>query len=223
MPTKEDLIHNPKKREELASKDLSMKAEAKDSVPYWFRERQNVIGAFRYLADPPSYRDQIPMELSLFTTRAVSYNHHPAIHSLYPDAEEMKAKSPNHYSKFSLANVLKIPLYVQWVGSFMAELDATIAAPIIQGSSIHWYRHEWGPNANPHTHNLHVIKSLNTQQHQWKHNILELANKDFTELSDNDIDCTKTNHTQDIRKEWDKYVAKYIKIMEQCIQIGIQV
>ena len=141
LPTKEDLIHNPNKRQELASKALSMKAVAKDTPPYWFSERQNVIGAFRYLADPPSYRDQIPMELSLFTTRAVSYNHHLAIHSLYPDAEEMKAKSTDHYSKSRLANVLKIPLYVQWVGSFIAELAATIAAPILQGTSIQWYRH----------------------------------------------------------------------------------
>ena len=52
LPTKEDLIRDPEKRNEFASKALSMKPQIKDSDSYWIKERHEVFGCCRYLIDP---------------------------------------------------------------------------------------------------------------------------------------------------------------------------
>ena len=151
LPTKEDLISNPERRQDLASKVLSFTSQVKDTDSFWFDQRNDMLGALRYFADPPAHREITPMESTLFKTRALSYNHLHAIHSLFPNASEIK-KDPEKYFKFRLANVLSNPLVVQFVGSLIMELDSTIAANILHDTTIYWLRHEWGPNANPHTH-----------------------------------------------------------------------
>ena len=161
LPTKEDLLHDREKGDELASKALSLKGEIKDSDAYWLKNKKMAIGSFRYIADIPHYQNHVSMDLSLFQTRACCYNHHPAIHSLLPDPQNIKLKSEDQYLKLRLSNVLNNPSVIQIVHSLMAEMDATILAPIIHESTIYYLRHEWGPNANPHSHKLLVCKSLN--------------------------------------------------------------
>ena len=226
LPTKEDLIQNPNKRQELAGKVFSMTSEIKDSDAFWYKQKHNLIGAFRYFSDPPVYREATPMQLSLFTTRAFPYNHHPALHSLCDNAEEMKAKSTEHYKTFRFANVLKHPLFVQFVASIIAEIDVTIAAPVIQGQSIYWYRHEWGPNANPHVHKLQAIQELNVKQHEWKKEIMKefqcrlqkSAEHDVTALSPSEIDDIKKQDIASIedkiKEMWNHAKAEYIQFME---------
>ena len=104
----------------------------KDSDEMWLKQRNEVFGACRYLEDPPSYRKEMtPMELSLFQTRACGYNHHPAIHSLYNASAISKAQGPDQYMACRLVNVLDNSSIVQFVHSFMSEIDTTIACLVL--------------------------------------------------------------------------------------------
>ena len=98
LPTKEDLLQNPEERQVLASKSMSMKSAMKDSDNFWRKERNVLLNCFRYFTDDRrSYRDDLtPMELSLFQTRALAYNHLPAIHSLFPKSEDFDSKCTIH-------------------------------------------------------------------------------------------------------------------------------
>ena len=131
-----------------------MSSGMKDSDAMWHDECSDLIGSMRYFEHPPSYRCATPKSACLFCTRACAYNHHPAIHSLFPNAQLMKQRSVEDYWKFRLTNTLSRPGIIQWVAHFMAELDVTIAAPKLYRSIIHWMRSEWGPNCNPHWHTI---------------------------------------------------------------------
>ena len=220
LPTKEDLLLHPEKRQELASKVLSMTSEIKDTDSYWINQQHDFIGSLRYFADPPSHRNDNPMEVSTFSTRSTPYNHHRAIHSLFPDAEEMMLNK-DRYLKFRFANVLKHPMTVQWVHAFMAEIDTTIGGPVIQGTTIYWMRHEWGPNGNSHTHKLQISEPLNALFEKWKldcTNALDQVNEDcaeinVSELSSNAIEELKATHLENIVAMWTECVNKYVTIM----------
>lgn len=113
LPTKEQLLNDPEKRQDLASNILSMSSEIKDSNAFWRRESQRWIGGLRYLADPPEYRERIPIMSTLFQTRAMPYNQCPAAHVLYRNAEEIKNnKSSEDYFKLRLQNVLQNPIII---------------------------------------------------------------------------------------------------------------
>ena len=167
LPTKEELLNDPEKRQNLASKILSMSSEMTDSDAFWRRECQNWIGSLRYFADPPKHRCRLPKEPTKFQTRAMGCNHHPGVHALFPKAEAAKRSSVDNYFKFRLANVLENPTIVQFVGTFMAELDITVINPVIHDSTIHVMRSEWGPNANPHWHSLLWSESLSKSFGDW--------------------------------------------------------
>ena len=162
LPRKQDLLNNAEMRQDFASSVLSMSSEMKDSDAFWRRECQEWIGSLRYLGDPPVYRERIPMEPTMFRTRAMCYNHHPAVHSLFPGAEEIKQRSSVDYCKYRFQNVLQNATIIQFVGAFMAELDITVVAPVVQGATGHAMRNEWGPNANPHWHSMLMSETLST-------------------------------------------------------------
>ena len=89
LPTKDQLLKDKTKRDELGSNILCFAAQVKDSDAYWREECQNLIGSKRYFQDPPENTDRparTPTGISLFQTRALAYNHHPAIHDLMPGA-----------------------------------------------------------------------------------------------------------------------------------------
>jgi len=159
LPTKEDFLKNPEKREEFASKALSFKSEIKDSDAFWTKKNE-ILSAFRYLDAPLLYRDMIPMKLSMFQTRATTYNHDPWIHRLYENYELMKERPAQDFLTWRLSKVLENSATVQWAHSLKAELHSTVLAPVVQGTTIYWQRHEWGANANPHTYSLSVIGKL---------------------------------------------------------------
>ena len=167
LPTREEIIQCPEKLKDIASKALSYKPLIEDSDSFWLEERHNLKSCCRYMEDPPKERGMIPMNLSLFQTRATSYNHHPAIHSLFPKCIEYKEKGSESYFKYRLASVHENPIIIQWMHAFMAELDTKIASPNIHGSTVTWYRHEWGANANPHFHRLIMIGDLNEKLNEW--------------------------------------------------------
>ena len=54
------------KRQELASKVLSMSSGMKDSDEMWRDECHTLIGSMRYFEDPPSYRCATPQSDCLF-------------------------------------------------------------------------------------------------------------------------------------------------------------
>ena len=70
-----------------------MSPEMKDSDAFWCKEGREWIGGLRYLAEPPVYRNRISKSPVLFRTRAMVYNHHPAVHSLFKNAEEVNKRS----------------------------------------------------------------------------------------------------------------------------------
>ena len=71
-----------------------------------------------------------------------------------PDADYFKAR---------LVNTLEYPHIAQWVGSFMAEINASIAAPILYDASKYFVRFEWGPNGNIHSHSLLMSDKLSKE------------------------------------------------------------
>ena len=156
------------KRDELDSKVLSMSSGMKDSDEMWREQSHTLIGSMRYFEDPPYYRCATPKSACLFCTRACAYNHHPAIHSLFPNAQLMKQRSVEDNWKFRLTNTLSRPGIIQWVAHFMAELDVTVAAPKLYRSTIHWMQSEWGPNSNPHWHRILWSEHFSALFNDWK-------------------------------------------------------
>ena len=61
-----------------------------------------------------------------------------------------------------------MPAIVQWARRFLAEMDVTIAAPILYNSNIHFVRSEWGLNANSHWHRLLYSEKLGRLYNQFK-------------------------------------------------------
>ena len=53
-PTVDELLHNHEKRDEYASKAMSLKSNIKDSDAYWYKNRSLAMSSFRYLEDIPS-------------------------------------------------------------------------------------------------------------------------------------------------------------------------
>ena len=156
LPTKDQLMNDPALCRRVAQSLLFLQSKLEDSDAFWRMVKQEMIGVIRYLEDPPPWRDDIPMEVFLWQTRAVPYNHHPAIHRLCDNAAVSEALSDERYLNNRLANTLKHPGIVSWVAAFMGELDTLAMARARYGASHYMVRSEWGANANPHIHR-HII------------------------------------------------------------------
>ena len=197
-----------------------MSSGMKDSDEMWREECHTLIGSMRYFEDPPSYRCATPKSACLFCTRACAYNHHPAIHSLFPNAELMKQRSVEDNWKFRLTNTLSRPGIIQWVAHFMAELDVTVAAPKLYRSIIHWMRSEWGPNCNPHWHRLLWSEYFSALFNDWKSEF----SCDFDNMVDNRLltdntafenEQTKQQTKYDVQEMWQCYRNRYSKEIKQ--------
>ena len=66
LPTKDELMRDKGKREELESKVLCMTSNVRDSDAYWQKQRQDLIGSARYFEDPPVYRGITPQNAIFF-------------------------------------------------------------------------------------------------------------------------------------------------------------
>ena len=104
LPTKDELIRDRNKREELESKILCISYNVTDSDPFWRRQCQDVVGATRWLEDPPVYRERTPQNAIVFQTRALPYNQYPAVHSLFPNYERVSKLSDVDYFKARLSS-----------------------------------------------------------------------------------------------------------------------
>ena len=100
------------------------------------------------------------LHVTFFQTRAIPQNSHRAIHSLFPDFEEISELSPSHFFKGRLRNTLLYPATVQWVSSFMGEIDVSIVSPVLYDSNMYFARQEWGSNGNIHRHQLQYSEVL---------------------------------------------------------------
>ena len=163
-----------------------------------------------------------PMELSLFQTRACGYNHHPAIHSLYKASAISKAQGPEEFISCRLANVLNNSSIVQFVHSFMSEIDTTIACPVLYDAFITWMRHEWGANANPHAHRLLISGSVNKNLNMWLSSLKSFFDSILSKCSSYDISSHSTEEIEkykhdretELVKEWKTYKTKYMEHMQ---------
>ena len=160
LPTNEELIKDTSKRAEFEKKITCMSSNVRDSDGYWRKIGQTLIGYSRYAEDPPSYRNETPQNFIFFQTRALPYNHHPAIQRLYPNFERVSKLSDDDYFKARKVNTLEYPHIVQWVGTFMAEINVTIASPVLYDTNKYFVRSEWGGNGNPHFHQLQTSDKL---------------------------------------------------------------
>ena len=163
------------------------------------------------MADIPPYWGLNSKEISIFQTRACAYNHHPAIHQLFPESERIKKQSPDQYFTLRRNNVNQNPSLVQWVHCFIAELDTTIINPIILGSSIFWKRHEWGANGNPHAHKLLVIDFVDDMMEKSKKSMKNEFQKIKQECENYDL---STKSDQEIENFKDKCLERIIAIWE---------
>ena len=160
LPTNEELLKDATKRAEIEKKITSMSSKVRDSDGYWQKIGQGLIGYSRYAEDPPSYRVEVPQNFIFFQTRALPYNHHPAIQRLYPNFARVSKLSDDDYFKARKVNTLEFPHIVQWDGTFMAELNVNIASPTLYDTNRYFVRSEWGANGNPHFHQLQASEKL---------------------------------------------------------------
>ena len=79
---------------------------------------------------------------------------------LYPNFEWVSKLSDEDYFKARKVNTLEYPHIVQWVGTFMAEINATIASPVLYDTNKYFVRSEWGANGNQHFHQLQTCDKL---------------------------------------------------------------
>ena len=159
------MIEDSTARADLEKKVLCMAKRVPDSDAYWQYMMQTLIGYARYAEDPPSYRDEIPQNFIFFQTRALPYNNHPAIQQLFPNFERVSKLPDIDYFKARLVNTLEYPHIVQWVGAFMAEMNATITAPILYDTNKFFVRTEFGANSNPHWNSLYMSEKLSRKIH----------------------------------------------------------
>ncbi|KAF0293570.1 hypothetical protein FJT64_008674 [Amphibalanus amphitrite] len=167
LPTKEQLENDPALCKRLAQSLLCLRSKLEDSDAYWRVQKQDAIGISRYLESPPPWRSNaIPMEVYLWQTRAVPYNHHPAIHRLCDNAAVNEALSDERYLHARLANTLRHPGIVAWMSALIGELD-TLALSVARHSATYFLvRSEWGANANPHIHRHVISESFSRFLHQ---------------------------------------------------------
>ena len=111
----------------------------------------------------------------------MTYNHHPAVHGLMPNASEQKKLPPDQYCKARFANTLEWPTIEQWVGSFMVELSVVYGAATLYHSNTYWNRSEHGPNGNPHFHREIWSKYYSKKFNGWLDNL----KKDYRDLKAN--------------------------------------
>ena len=82
LPTKDEVLNDSALRNKLAVL-FSVFPKLEVTNAYWCLRKKTAIGIIRYLESPPPWRpNAIPLEVFLWQTRAVPYNHHPAIHHL---------------------------------------------------------------------------------------------------------------------------------------------
>ena len=120
LPTREEILHDKDKRAELEGKILCMTSNVRDSDAFWQKQCQDLIGSTRYFENPPKYRERVPQNIIFFQTRALPYNSHPAIHSLFPNFEAVSKLPDAEYMKARFSNTLEYPQIPQWLGAFMA-------------------------------------------------------------------------------------------------------
>ena len=157
LPTKDELMNDPALCERVGRSLLCLQSKLEDSDAFWRVRKQEMIGVVRDLEDPPRWRpNAVPLEVILWQTRAIPYNHHPAIHRLCDDAAVSEALSDERFLNARLANTLRHPGIVSWVAAFMGEMDTLALARARYDASLYMVRSEWGANANPHVHR-HII------------------------------------------------------------------
>ena len=163
LPTKEQLMNDAQLRSSVARSLLVFQKKTEDSDAYWRLQKQEMIGVVRDLEDPPSWRTgEIPLEMFMWQTRAIPYNHHPGIHRLCDGADASEALSDERYLNARFANTLRHPGIVSWMSAFIGEMDTLALAAARYDASFYIVRSEWGANANPHIHR-HVLSEKFSQ------------------------------------------------------------
>ena len=133
-----------------------------------------------------------------FQTRALPYNHRPAIQKPYPNFLRVSKLSDNDYFKARCANTLEYPHIVQWVGAFMAEMNAAVNAPILYDADKYFVRTEFGSNSNPHWHFLLMSEKLSKKFNEMKAQFLNEINNLETIVNDAITDHSSTEEYDDI-------------------------
>ena len=221
LPTKEQLLNDPAKRDKVAKALLCLQSKMEDSDAYWRILKQEMIGIIRYLEDPPAWRpDMVPMEVFLWQTRAVPYNHHPAIHRLCNNAEESERSSDEQYLTARLANTLRHPGIVSWVAAFIGEMDTLALARARYDASYYMVRSEWGANANPHVHRHVISESFSRFLGELK-NRLELEKRRVeSEIRADDAtlesDVSRSAIETRLKAAWRDCQQQYIARIERC-------
>ena len=175
LPTKEELQNDPELCQRLANNLLCFQSKIEDSDAFWRAKKHDMIGVIRDIEDPPSWRhDDTPLDVMLWQTRAVAYNHHPAIHRLCDNAAKSETLPDDLYLNARFANTLRHPGIVSWVSIFIGELDTLALARVRYAATHHIMRAEWGANGNPHVHR-HIISE------PFSRFLVELKNKLMTD------------------------------------------
>lgn len=135
----------------------------RDSVQFWKKQQKEAEALKRDMEymDPVSRPGTTPIYASLFRTMAPPYNGIPSIHKLFTD-DLTQLNNPTKRKQQALIH----PTDVEWVISFLAELDVLYFRKIRYNSEWFVARNEHGANGNPHWHS--VLFSQDYGQLIWR-------------------------------------------------------
>ena len=168
LPTREQIVNDTNIREHLAKNLLMLKNKVTDSGPYWKRHLHDAEGAERYMETVYPWRshtNEVPQRMMSFQTRALNYNHHPAIHRLC-SGYTINKQDPDLDMRVRFKNSIENPSIISYMQSFMSEMDARYISPVRYDTDFFFNRMEWGSNGNPHFHSL---KYSNKFSVFWQH------------------------------------------------------
>ena len=221
LPTKEQLMNDPVLCKKVAQSLLCLRTKMEDSDAFWRVRKQEAIGIIRYLEDPPPWRsDDIPLEVYLWQTRAVPYNHHPAIHRLCDNAAVNEALSDERYLSARLGNTLRHPGIVAWMSAFIGEMDTLALAAARYGATSYLARSEWGANANPHIHR-HIISEsfsrfLQQLRNSLKRKVADLERDLRAEDPALESDVSRSAVETQVEAAWRDCQQQYIAHISRC-------
>ena len=123
----------------------------RDSDQFWKKQQKEAEALKRDMEymDPVSRPGTTPIYASLFRTMAPPYNGIPSIHKLFTD-DLTQLNNPTKRKQQALIH----PTDVEWVISFLAELDVLYFRKIRYKSEWFVARNEHGANGNPHWHSV---------------------------------------------------------------------
>ena len=156
LPTRQDIVNQPSVRQWCANNLLRYNGKIIDSDPWWRDKKNELLGSMRHMAAQEEWNRQKdhPIIGNTFSTGAINYIHCPAIHNKFTNRYK-NHDSPNskvYWLEERKSMAIKHSWFIQWMGAFMAELDAFYLSKQIQEYDYFFVRFEWGKNSNPHSH-----------------------------------------------------------------------